>query len=142
MMALKLTETNINEYGRFEKLRVTVDKTKASIYFEIQSGIKLPPPKSNIKIDELLRRFLLEEKFDVSKLLLVFCCFESVDSPSPQGKSCSLTVPPNFAKLGEILKQKLATHTTRKAWSLRPYGKWRTGWDELLVRVLPLMMCC
>ncbi|MDR0949942.1 MAG: HsdR family type I site-specific deoxyribonuclease [Lachnospiraceae bacterium] len=66
MMVLKVTEANINEYGRFEKLRATVDKAKASSFFEKQNGTKLPPPKLNIKIDELLRRFLLEENFDIS----------------------------------------------------------------------------
>ena len=64
MMNLKLTEANINEYGRFDSLKDTVDKAKARIYFERQQGGSVSPPKVNILVDKLLRRFLLEEGFD------------------------------------------------------------------------------
>ena len=36
MMDLILDEKNINEFGRFDKLKETVDKTKAKEYFEKQ----------------------------------------------------------------------------------------------------------
>lgn len=65
MMNRKLTEANINEYGRFDRLKETVDKGKARSYFERQQGAGVPPYKVNILIDALLRQFLLEGGFDV-----------------------------------------------------------------------------
>jgi type I restriction enzyme R subunit len=65
LMAHSLTEINLNEYGRFDKLKESVDKVKARQYFEELEGSSVSPPKVNIKIDKLLRRFLLEGGFDV-----------------------------------------------------------------------------
>jgi type I restriction enzyme R subunit len=65
MMNLKLTEANINEYGRFDSLKDTVDKEKARAFFETRQGARVSPPKGNILLDKLLRRFLLEGGFDV-----------------------------------------------------------------------------
>lgn len=65
MMSLKLTESNINEYGRFDSLKNTVDKSKARTFFEKQQGRSIPPPMVNIQLDKLLRRFLLEGGFDM-----------------------------------------------------------------------------
>lgn len=59
MMGMRLTKANINEYGRFDELKRTVDKVKAKEYFEKKEGISLIPPKVNIRIDKLLREFLL-----------------------------------------------------------------------------------
>lgn len=65
LMELDLTVQNINEFGRFDTLRNTVDKVKAKIYFEKVTGAKLPPPLVNIKTDKLLRDFILEGGFDI-----------------------------------------------------------------------------
>lgn len=65
MMGLKLTEANINEYGRFDRLKDTVDKAKARAFFEKRQGGTVLPPKVNILLDKLLRRFLLEDGFDI-----------------------------------------------------------------------------
>lgn len=67
MMALKITESNINEFGRFDDLMVTVDKKKAKEYFEHIEGSKLIPPKVNIKMNSLLRRFLMYGGFDLDE---------------------------------------------------------------------------
>jgi type I restriction enzyme R subunit len=64
MMSLKLTEDNINEYGRFDALKNTVDRAKAKVYFE-KGGETVPPFKVNVRVDALLKRFLLEGGFDV-----------------------------------------------------------------------------
>lgn len=66
MMGLKLTASNINEFGRFDELKRTVDKTKAKEYLEIKEGVKLIPPKVNIKMDKLLREFILNGGFELS----------------------------------------------------------------------------
>lgn len=62
---MTLTEGNINEYGRFDALKETVDKGKAKAYFEKHEGRRLPPPKVTIKIDSALRDFILDDKCDL-----------------------------------------------------------------------------
>lgn len=61
IMGLRVTEVNINEFGRFDNLKATVDKQKARDYFERVEGMKLIPPKVNMKVDKLLRRFVISE---------------------------------------------------------------------------------
>lgn len=58
IMSLHLSEDNINEFGRFEDLKSTVDKSKAKAYFEKEEGIKLIPPKVPVKVDIFLREFI------------------------------------------------------------------------------------
>lgn len=65
MMDLKLTETNINEFGRLDELKKTVDKAKAKAYFEKKEGIKLSPPKVNIRVDKIIREFILKGGFEI-----------------------------------------------------------------------------
>lgn len=66
MMLLKVDETNINEYGRLDALKATVNKIKAKAYFEAVEGVKIPMPKVNIKIDKLLRDFIIKGGFDIN----------------------------------------------------------------------------
>ena len=65
LMALKVTEANINEFGRFDALKSTVDKTKAKEYFEKIEGVKIIPPKVPMKVDKLLRDFILNGGFEI-----------------------------------------------------------------------------
>lgn len=67
LMALHVTEANINEYGRFDALKATVDRNKARHYLEWREGAALIPPKVNIKVDALLRKFILSGGFDVEQ---------------------------------------------------------------------------
>ncbi len=60
MMGLGLTEMNINEFGRLDELKSTIDKAKAKAYFETKEGASLIPPKVNMKTDRLLRKFILK----------------------------------------------------------------------------------
>ena len=64
-MSLRLTVSNLNEFGRYDDLRRTVDKAKAKEYFEKAEGKKIAPPKVNIKVDNLLRDFILNGGFDM-----------------------------------------------------------------------------
>lgn len=64
MMAMSLTEANINEFGRFDELKKTVDKGKAKVFFEAKEKTKLIPPKVNMKTDQFLRQFILSGGFD------------------------------------------------------------------------------
>ena len=65
IMSLQLNETNINEFGRYEELKKTVDRTKAKAYFEKVEKTKISPPRVNIKVDNLLRDFILCGGFDI-----------------------------------------------------------------------------
>lgn len=67
LMSLKLTEANINEFGRFDELMRTVDKTKAKEYFERIEQTRLNPPKVNIRTDKLLREFILSGGFEIEE---------------------------------------------------------------------------
>ena len=59
MINLKLTEENINEFGRLDELKKTVDKEKAKAFFEEREKTKLIPPKVNMKTDRMLRNFII-----------------------------------------------------------------------------------
>ena len=59
IMSLKLNESNLNEFGRYDELKKTVDKVKAKEYFEKIEGTKIIPPKVMIKVDKLLRNFII-----------------------------------------------------------------------------------
>lgn len=65
MMSLKLNANSINEFGRFDELKRTVDKVKAKQYFEAVEGTKIIPPRVNVKVDNLLREFILSDGIDI-----------------------------------------------------------------------------
>lgn len=65
IMATEATESNINEYGRFDKLCETADKARARSFFEELEGAPIPPFKVGIKIDKLLREYILQGGFDI-----------------------------------------------------------------------------
>lgn len=60
MMGSRITQGNMNEFGRFDDLKSTVDKTKAKAYFEKVENATLPLFKVNIKINSFLRKFILD----------------------------------------------------------------------------------
>lgn len=64
-MKLDVTDRNINEYGRFDKLKNSVDKAVARTYFEKATGQSIPPFRIPILIDEILRKFVLKGGFDL-----------------------------------------------------------------------------
>lgn len=67
MMELNLNELNINEFGRLDDLKKSVDKQKARAYFESVEGAKVLPYKVNIRMDSLLRKFILSGGFELGK---------------------------------------------------------------------------
>lgn len=56
-----VTEQNLNEFGRFDDLKNTVNKAKAKEYF----GEELAPFEVNIRVQELLKEFVLKGGFDI-----------------------------------------------------------------------------
>lgn len=65
MMDAKITDVNINEFGRFDALKATADKQKSKAYFEKIEGAPIIPPKVPMKIDKLLRAFIIRGGFDI-----------------------------------------------------------------------------
>lgn len=64
MMQLNLTEANIDEFGRFDKLKQSVNKAAAKAFLEKIGGKVIIPPKVNMKVDKILRKFILTGGFD------------------------------------------------------------------------------
>jgi type I restriction enzyme, R subunit len=65
MMDTGITEVNINEYGRFDDLKSSVDKNKAKEYFEKLEGETIPAFKANIKVHNLLQKFIIDGGFEI-----------------------------------------------------------------------------
>jgi type I restriction enzyme R subunit len=67
LMKAAVTTANLNEFGRFNDLKNTVDKAKAKAYFEQRDGVTIPTFKVNIKVDQLLQDFILRGGFDLQQ---------------------------------------------------------------------------
>ena len=67
LMVANVTEANINEFGRFDDLKASVDNAKAKEYFENLGKIKMLAFKVNIKVHNLLQEFILKGGFDIEE---------------------------------------------------------------------------
>ncbi len=65
-MQSKITEANINEFGKFDTLKATVDPKKAKTFLEMIEGKPIKKFQINMKIDQMLRKFILEGGFDIT----------------------------------------------------------------------------
>jgi type I restriction enzyme R subunit len=61
-----ISEVTINEYGRFDDLKKTVVREKAKAYFENLEGSAIPEFRLSIKIEKLLKKFILSGGFDIN----------------------------------------------------------------------------
>ncbi len=64
LMADSINEKNLNDFGRFDALKETVDKAKAKAYFEKQDGVTIHLFKLNIRIDQFLKQFIFAQTDD------------------------------------------------------------------------------
>ena len=67
MAALDLAESNINEFGRFDDLKDSVDKARAKAFFEQKEGKMLTLFNVNARAVALLKKFILEGGFDIDE---------------------------------------------------------------------------
>ena len=67
LMAANVNEANINEYGRFDDLKASVDKSKAKEYSEKLENAQIPPFKINIRAHHLLQEFTLIGGLDIEE---------------------------------------------------------------------------
>ena len=65
MFDLHLTEQNLDEFGRFTRLKQSVDKAKAKTYFEQVKGANLSPLKINMEVHNFLKNILLTGKIEI-----------------------------------------------------------------------------
>jgi type I restriction enzyme R subunit len=65
MIELHLTDENINEFGRLDKLKETFDIEKAKAYFTKKSAEKLSVFKVRSRFDKLLRKFIISGGFEL-----------------------------------------------------------------------------
>ena len=64
-MQLRVTEANINEFGRLDKLKATVNRDRAKTFLEALEGTTIKLFQINMKVDQVLRKFILEGGFDI-----------------------------------------------------------------------------
>lgn len=65
MMEKHVGENEINAFGQYDELIQNVDIEVAKKYFDKVEGNDIPKRKIRAKLDELLRRFILEGGFDI-----------------------------------------------------------------------------
>ena len=58
-------EGSINDYGLFDTLKETVDRAKAREFFSEREGAPVLPFQVSMKVDDLLRRFIISGGFDL-----------------------------------------------------------------------------
>ncbi len=66
LMNTGVTEKNLNEFGRFDALKDSVDKALAKAYFERTEGVEISNFQINVKASNLLRDFILQGGFEIS----------------------------------------------------------------------------
>lgn len=64
LMTDSVNDKNLNEFGRFDALKESVDKEKARAFFEKQDGVTMPQFKLNIRIDQFLKQFIFTQTDD------------------------------------------------------------------------------
>lgn len=66
LMDIGINKININDYGRFDELKNTVDKAKAKAFFESLEGTNIPAFKVNIRVHNLLEKFIVEGGIEIN----------------------------------------------------------------------------
>ncbi len=64
MVNSNIDESNINEFGRFDDLKNTIDIIQAKHYFDDIEKRDVPIFEVNLKIDKLLRKFIIDGNLD------------------------------------------------------------------------------
>lgn len=64
MVYARINESNIDEFGRFTRLKASVSPVLAKAYFQQREGIPLSVPKIKMKLDGVLRRLILKGEIE------------------------------------------------------------------------------
>ncbi len=66
-MNSNVSDSSINEYGRYDELKDSVDKKKAKLYFESIEGTALKEFYVNVKVRQLLKKFIKSGGFELEQ---------------------------------------------------------------------------
>ena len=69
IMASNTATSNLNEFGRYEDLLKTVDLEKAKETLEKAYNKELKKYEINLKVDEILRKFIINNGFDIDAII-------------------------------------------------------------------------
>lgn len=61
LMSDRVDEKNLNNFGRFDALKDSVNREQAKAYFENQDGLAIPPFQLNMRIDQFLKQFIFAQ---------------------------------------------------------------------------------
>jgi len=64
LMNNKVDEKNLNNFGRFDALKESVDKEKAKEHFENLERTTIPVFKVNMRVDKMLKDFIFSDGID------------------------------------------------------------------------------
>lgn len=64
MADARLNENNIDEFGRYGRLNVSVSPVLAKAYFQRREGTTLSGPKVRMRLDGLLLRLILKGEIE------------------------------------------------------------------------------
>ena len=64
-MTINVREANLNEYGLFDTIKNSVDREKAKTFSEIKLGNTIPAFQLSMKIEKLLKNFILRGGYDI-----------------------------------------------------------------------------
>jgi type I restriction enzyme R subunit len=64
-MELHVDESNINEFGRLDDLKLTLDISKAKVFFEKRVGETLSLRRAKLLADNELRKFIIAGGYEV-----------------------------------------------------------------------------
>ena len=67
-MSSPVTDSNINEYGRFDELLKTINLVKSKNTLEKIYNKQYKEYEVNIQVHEILRKFILDNGFDLDSL--------------------------------------------------------------------------
>lgn len=59
IMAAGVSESTLNEYGRFDDLKATADKAKAKVFFDSRDGKDYKAFAVNVRLQDFLKKFIL-----------------------------------------------------------------------------------
>ncbi|MGN0228162.1 MAG: HsdR family type I site-specific deoxyribonuclease [Paludibacteraceae bacterium] len=65
MMTMRITEQNVDEFGRFSQLQNSIDTEKAQAYFLAKTGKEIDIFDVYVEAGNLLRKFILRNGFDI-----------------------------------------------------------------------------
>jgi type I restriction enzyme R subunit len=67
MMNLNLDASSLNEFGRFDKLKNSVNFERAKLFLETKTNESLSASKTFMRIEQFLSNFILSGGFDLNE---------------------------------------------------------------------------